>query len=104
MLKLSPDRADHALLARLRTILLPFGYTLTERGMRQGRSAGELVLAFSEAKDDAVTQILTAEGQALGDGLRAVVVTDFERMSSGVRPLDGVLDRDAGARSVCFTA
>ncbi|MEM8531926.1 MAG: DEAD/DEAH box helicase family protein [Chloroflexota bacterium] len=97
-LKLSADFDDHHQLAQLRRILLPFGLTLTERGLRQGRSAGDLVLALSEAKDVAVSEILEAEDKHMGERLRAVVVTDFERMSSGVqRNLKDVMDADAGS-------
>ena len=40
------------------------------------------VLAYSEAKRIGAVNILEAEMDALGDKLRAVVVTDFERTSS----------------------
>ncbi|HLF91652.1 MAG TPA: DEAD/DEAH box helicase family protein, partial [Anaerolineales bacterium] len=86
-LQVSPDPADHALLKCLKSILLPFGLTLTERGMRQTRSPGDLVLTFSESKDHAVAHILSEEAKAMRTALRAVVVTDFERMSSGVQKL-----------------
>ena len=49
-LKLSDDPADHRILADLRRAIAPFGLTLTERGLRQGRSVIDLVLSFSEAK------------------------------------------------------
>jgi superfamily II DNA or RNA helicase len=97
VLKLSADKEDHLQLARLRRALLPFGFTLTERGMRQSRSAGELVLTFSESKDQAVAHILEVEHQSMQDRLRAVIITDFERMSSGVRRVKGVLEPDAGS-------
>jgi superfamily II DNA or RNA helicase len=97
VLRVSPDAADHALMGRLRRILRDFGLTLTERGLRASRSPGDLTLTFSQSKDVAACEILAAEHAALGDRLRAVVVTDFERMSSGVRALEGVLDRDAGS-------
>lgn len=97
VLKISPDRADHALFERLRKILLPFGFTITERGLRQSRSVGDLVLTFSESKDRAVADILQKEGASMGERLRAVVVTDFERMSSGIQTLSDVLDKDAGS-------
>jgi hypothetical protein len=97
VLKLSENSADHQVLARLRKAILPFGFTLTERGLRQGRSAGDLVLAFSESKDSAVADILRFEQQAMRDQLRAVVITDFEQMSSGVRRLRDVLEPDAGS-------
>ena len=96
-LKVSQDPVDHAELAKLRKILLPYGLTLTERGLRQGRSAGDLVLALSEAKGDGTAQVLGAEMASLGPLLRAVVVTDFERMTTGVERLRGVLEQDAGS-------
>jgi superfamily II DNA or RNA helicase len=96
-LRVSADKEDHRQLAELRRVLLPFGLTLTEAGLRQGRSPGELVLALSESKDEAVARILAAEANTLGDRLRAVVVTDFERRSTGVQRLNEVLARDAGS-------
>ncbi|PWH17272.1 MAG: hypothetical protein DDG60_02495 [Anaerolineae bacterium] len=97
VLKPSSDTEDHHLLQRLRKAILPFGLTLTERGMQQSRSPGDLVLTFSESKDFAVTHILRAESKAMGDKLRAMVVTDFERISSGVKQLNGILDNDSGS-------
>jgi superfamily II DNA or RNA helicase len=97
VLKVSQDAQDHRRYQRLRKILLPFGMTITEKGIRQSRSAGDLILAFSESKDFAVVEILQAESRAMGDRLRAIVVTDFERMTSGVKTVRGVLDPDAGS-------
>ena len=97
VLKLSSDPEDQRTLMKLKKALLPFGFTLTERGLRQNRSPGDLVLAYSESKDMAVVEILRAEHQSLGKTLRAVVVTDFERLSNGVGRLEGVLDSDAGS-------
>jgi superfamily II DNA or RNA helicase len=97
-LKVSASDEDHKQLSRLRQTLLPFGITITERGLRQTRSPGDLVLALSESKDEAVVHILVAESAALGEQLRAIVVTDFERMASGVsKGLQGILERDAGS-------
>lgn len=96
-LKVSQDPADHEELAKLRKILLPYGLTLTERGLRQGRSAGDLVLALSEAKGDGTARILEAELASMGPLLRIVIVTDFERMTTGVERLRGVLEQDAGS-------
>jgi superfamily II DNA or RNA helicase len=106
VLKTSPDAEDHALLRTLRKAIQPFGMTLTERGMSQARSPGDLVLTFSEAKDFAVAHILKAETQAMGDRLRVAVVTDFERLGTGIRQLKGVLDPDAGSavRLFCLLA
>lgn len=100
-LRTSNRKEDHQRLAGLRRILQPFGLTLTERGLRASRSPGDLVLTFSESKDNAVADILATEKNALGDSLRAVVVTDFESMSSGSRP-EEALDREAGSARRVF--
>lgn len=97
VLALSEDSNDHVLLQQLRKVLYGFGFTLTESGLRQQRSPGDMVLTFSESKDHATAIILEEEYRALGERLRAVVVTDFERMNSGVRRLKGVLAPDAGS-------
>ncbi|RPI91691.1 MAG: hypothetical protein EHM40_14995 [Chloroflexi bacterium] len=102
VLKTSQDKKDHQLLSALRKAILPFGLALTERGISQTRSAGDLVLSFSEAKDYAVAHILDAELKALGDRLRAIVVTDFERVGTGVPRLKGVLDAEAGSAVRAF--
>ncbi len=97
ILKTSADQQDHLLLRDLRKAILPFGLTLTERGLTQSRSPGDLVLAFSESKDHAVAHILAAESRAMGEKLRAIVVTDFERVGTGIRQVKGVLGSDAGS-------
>lgn len=97
VLKVSEGVAEQQLYRRLRDVLLNFGVTITERGIRHQRSPGDLVLALSEAKDVATVKILRAEQAAMGAGLRAVVMTDFERMSAKSRRLKEVLDPDAGS-------
>src|SRR5207248_1383576 len=72
VLKASPDPEDHERLSELRHALLPFGLSITRRGLRHGRSPGDLVLALSEAVDPAVALILAEESAALGECLRAV--------------------------------
>jgi superfamily II DNA or RNA helicase len=102
VLALSPDPDDAVRLERIRTAIAPFGLTLTERGLRQGRSPGDLLLALSESKHTATAEILLAEHLALGDRLRAVVVTDVDRMTSGPARLGGALDDDAGSARRLF--
>ncbi|MGH3666465.1 MAG: DEAD/DEAH box helicase family protein, partial [Egibacteraceae bacterium] len=101
-LALSADRADHERLARLRDGLAPFGISITERGLRQDRSAGDLLLAMSEAKASTAADLVAAEHAALSDRLRAVVVTDFDRMASAPARLRGVLEPDAGSARRLF--
>lgn len=102
VLKTSSERSQQDLFKELKRTLRDFGFTLTERGLRASRSPGDLVLSFSANKDRAAIEILAAEADELRDRLRAVVVTDFERMSSGVRELEGVLERDAGSAQRVF--
>jgi superfamily II DNA or RNA helicase len=104
VLKTSNDPADHKLLADLEKALAPFGLSLTERGLRQGRAPGDLVLALSESKDAAAVRILQAEQKALGAQLRAVVITDYEKVSARARRLKDVLDPDAGSAVRLFRA
>lgn len=102
ILKTSADKNDHELLQHLRKVLLPFGLTLTERGISQSRSPGDLVLTFSESKDYAVAHILSSESKAMGENLRAIVVTDFEKVGTGIPRLRGVLEPDAGSALRAF--
>ena len=55
------------------------------------------MLALSESKDQATAKILRAEAETMGGKLRAVVLTDYERMSARTRRLKGILDPDAGS-------
>ena len=97
VLKVSSKRKWQALYRDLRDVLLPFGITISERGIRHQRSPGDLVLALSESKDAATVEILQAELRATKGRLRAVVITDYERMSARSRRLKDVLDPDAGS-------
>ena len=101
-LKVSERESDHAALSALKASLKPFGFTLTERGMLQQRSPGDNVLALSDAKSDGAVNILRAESGANGDALRALVVTDYEKMSAPAKRLPGVLDPDAGSAVRAF--
>ncbi|HEY9871435.1 MAG TPA: hypothetical protein V6D08_19920, partial [Candidatus Obscuribacterales bacterium] len=96
-LKLSAEPEDHSLLDRIKKAVRKLGYALTETGVRRQASPVDRVLAYSHSKPQAVAQILEVEHRNLGDRLRAVVVTDFERMSAtSVRGLKGVLDTESG--------
>lgn len=100
-LKPSDDESDHETFAAVRRSLLPFGITVTERGARQQRSPGDLVLAYSAAKAMAASDILRREAADLGDRFRALVLTDFE--TSGSRAAGTGLDADSGSCREVFT-
>lgn len=96
-LKLSASKDDHDLLDRIKAALRKLGYGITEQGLRKQASPVDRVLAFSQAKSRAVTEILALEYQVLEDRLRACVVTDFERMSAtAVKNLEGILNEESG--------
>lgn len=97
ILKVSADKTEQELYRELRDMLLNFGITISERGISHQRSPGDLILALSESKDLATVRILQVEADHLKDKLRAVVITDFEKMSASTRRLKEVLDPDAGS-------
>ena len=102
-LKTSPDQQNHDLLEKAKSAIRKLGYALTEKGIRKQASPVDRVLAFSQSKSQAVAKILELEYRNLSDGLRACVVTDFERMSATeVRSLKGVLDQESGGALCAF--
>ncbi|MEX2458947.1 MAG: hypothetical protein WD770_08180, partial [Actinomycetota bacterium] len=93
----SPSPEDAEALADLKAALRTLGWSMTESGWRAGTNPIDRVLAYSRTKVDGMVRILGAERAAMGDRLRAVVLTDFERSSAtALRKLEGVLDAEAG--------
>lgn len=96
-LKTSADKEDHELLKTIGSALKKIGFSLSERGIRSTASPVDRVLAYSRNKSRAVATILDTEYATLDDRLRALVITDFERMSATVlKSVSTVLDADAG--------
>ena len=96
-LRLSKEPGDREILADLRAALRVLGLTMTETGWRRTTSPLDRVLAYSRSKADGAVRILAEEADAMGDRLRAVVLTDFERSSpTALRRLEGVLDPESG--------
>ncbi|WP_068121508.1 DEAD/DEAH box helicase family protein, partial [Nocardioides massiliensis] len=94
----SEDPVDAAIVEDVRRALPAVGYQLTKRGIRRGRTPTDRVLARSEAKTHAAADIIAAEGVALGDRLRQLVLCDHERASATLPvSLDGVLAPQAGS-------
>ena len=100
VLLLDPAAEDR--LMALKRALADFGITITDRGVRQGRSAGDLVLALSGAKCVAAETILTAELDALSGELRAIVVCDYEQHANRLGRTEGLLGDDAGSATRAF--
>ena len=78
----SADPRDREAWERLRAGLRSVGWTLTRTGARRGQSPVDKVLQRTVVKADAAAQIVQHEAQLRGDGLRAVVITDFERATA----------------------
>lgn len=102
----SADPGDAEALAAIKRTLPGLGYRLTARGVRTGMSPVDRLCGLSEAKIAATVHILDSEHTALGPGMRALVLCDFEQAPS--RPaaaLDGApTDEGSGsARLVCAT-
>lgn len=99
---LLPDPSRRAQWQDLRELLRGFGYRLTDSGLRRGRTPVDALVAASRAKDVAAVDILRREHAALGERLRAVVVTDTAQCSATHRALDVLEgapgDHAAGAR------
>ncbi len=101
-LRSSPDPANHIAaeqaIARLRLL----GVQITETGARACASPVSRVLMYSRAKVAALIPILHAEQRALGDRMRAVVVTDFEKTSAVTAEVSHLLDEEAGGAIAAF--
>jgi superfamily II DNA or RNA helicase len=93
----SDDPRDESAYEAIRRALPAVGYRLTRAGIRAGDSPVDRVLARSQSKARAVTEILRAESAELGPQLRSLVLCDFEE-AAGTLParLTGVLAADAG--------
>ena len=85
--------------------LRDLGYQLTRTGIRRAASDVDRLLTGSAAKPLALVELLGAEADARGTGLRALVLCDAEL--SGARPdgeLRDVLDPDAGTARAAVRA
>lgn len=101
-LRRSSDPQDQqlaeSLIARLRTL----GIQITESGFQSCASPVSRVLAYSRSKALAMVRILRQEQQVMGDRLRAVVVTDYERTSAVEAEISQLLDEQAGGAIAAF--
>ena len=99
----SKSKKDHALAEDAKKKLRMLGVQITGSGARMCASPVGRVMAYASAKYDALQNILTAEMQALGPDIRAVIVTDFEK-TSATALVEGVLDKEAGGAVAAYRA
>ncbi len=96
-LKLSGEEEHKQLYDQIKDALYTLGFILTETGIRTYISPLDRVLSYSKSKLKAVKDILLHEMKALGEHLRAAVVTDFEFSNAlSLKKLDNVLDEECG--------
>lgn len=96
-LKPSADENDRELLKNISAAIKKIGFVLTERGIKKVASPVDRVLAFSKTKSFAVADILDTEYRSMESRLRAIVVTDFEKMSAtAAKSMSAVLSAESG--------
>ncbi len=95
-LRLSSDPADHQRAEQAIRRLRLLGTQVTETGSQACASPIGRVMAYARGKATAIVPILKAEHRALGDRIRAVVVTDFEKTSAVSTETSHLLDEEAG--------
>ena len=79
------------------------GYQITSSGARPCASPVGRILAYAQAKTEALSDILRVEYEELGERIRCVIVTDFEKTSS-TAVVDEVHDDEAGGAIGVFKA
>ena len=103
-LRRSGEAADHAFADRVIRRMRMLGVQITETGSQACASPVGRVMAYSRSKMAALVPILRAEREALGDAIRAVVVTDYEKTSVVSAEVGNPLDEEAGGAVAAFRA
>ncbi|PQO31746.1 DEAD/DEAH box helicase [Blastopirellula marina] len=101
-LRRSANAEDRALAEKVISGLRMLGVQITETGCQACASPVGRVLAYSSEKAKALVPILTTEMAALGDTIRAVVVTDFEKSSATISEVEHLLSSEAGGAIAAF--
>ncbi len=101
-LRRSASAADHALAERVIARLRMLGVQITETGAQACASPVSRVLAYARGKVEAARAILKAEHAVLGDRMRAIVVTDFEKTSAVREAIADIHDEEAGGAIAAF--
>ena len=102
-LRRSNAEKDHALAEQAVQRLRMLGVQITETGAQACASPVGRVLAYSKNKARAVPEILRHEIKALGNSIRAVIVTDFEKSSATEAQVGEILDAESGGAIAVFS-
>ena len=100
-LRRSKDSKDHEISDSVVSRLRLLGIQITETGSRPCASPVGRVMAYSSSKIAALQHIIATEKEALGDTIRTVIVTDFEK-TSATSLVEGILDDEAGGAIAVF--
>ncbi|MEE2641841.1 MAG: DEAD/DEAH box helicase family protein [Planctomycetota bacterium] len=102
-LRRSPESSDHQLALSATSRLRMLGMQITDTGTQACASPVGRVLAYSRNKaTEALPEILKHEMRSLGDSIRAVVVTDFEKSSATHAEIGEILDSESGGAIAAF--
>ncbi|MAV38171.1 MAG: DEAD/DEAH box helicase [Planctomycetaceae bacterium] len=91
------QRAEHAT-----GVLRSFGVQVTMDRTQACASPVARVVAYSRGKCDALVPILSKELEVLGERIRAVVITDYEKTSAVTPEISHLLDEEAGGAVAAF--
>ena len=101
-LRRSANQNDHYLGESATKRLRMLGVQITETGTQACASPVGRVLAYSKNKAAALPEILKYELKHLGDSIRAVVVTDFEKSSATQAEIGEILNAESGGAIAAF--
>ncbi len=101
-LRRSDEPRDHELAERAIRGLRSLGVQVTETGRQACASPAGRVMAYSLGKAAALRTILAEERRVLGESIRAVVVTDYEKTSAVTAEISHLLDDEAGGAVAAF--
>ena len=100
-LRRSELKEDHKKGETLTSRLRLLGMQITETGIRPCASPVGRIMAYAATKIEALSDIISTEMQSLGQDIRAVIVTDFEK-TSATALVEGVMDEEAGGAIAAF--
>ena len=100
-LRRSESEFDHEKAELVTQRLRMLGTQITEKGIRPCASPVGRIMAYASSKIEAISTILSSEMQALGEDIRAVIITDFEK-TSATTLVEGVMDDEAGGAVAAF--
>ena len=100
-LRRSELKSDHKKGEILTSRLRLLGMQITETGIRPCASPVGRIMAYAATKIEALSDIISTEMQSLGQDIRAVIVTDFEK-TSATALVEGVMDDEAGGAIAAF--